>query len=104
MAVQIETSTQKMRSDADEAEQMATQFNTLHQELFNEGRELDKTWEGDANQSFGARLKNDEPKFGELYKVMGEYIGAVRESADDYDRTEAAVADEMKSNSKRTSA
>ena len=103
MAVKIETSTQKMRSDADEAEQMATQFNSLHQELFNEGRELDKTWEGDANQSFAARMKNDEPKFGELYKIMNEYIGSVRESADDYDRTEASVAEEMKSNSVRTS-
>jgi len=103
MAVNIETSTQKMRGDAEEVEQLAGQYNTLQTELFNEGRELDNTWSGDANQSFANRLKNDEPRFGELFKVVNEYVGAVRESADDYDKTEAAVQEEMKSNSKRQS-
>ena len=103
MAVQIETSTQKMRGDADEIEQMASQYNTLQQELFTEGRDLDSTWSGDANQSFSARLKNDEPKFGELFAVINQYSGALKESADDYDRTEAQVQDEMNSNTIRTS-
>jgi WXG100 family type VII secretion target len=103
MSVKIETSTQKMRSDVEEVELMAGQYNTLQQELFAEGRDLDTTWSGDANQSFNARLKNDEPRFNDLFKVINDYVGAVRESADDYDRTEALVQDEMKSNTKRQS-
>ena len=103
MAVKIETSTQKMRGDAEEIEQLAGQYNTMQTELFAEGRELDNTWSGDANQSFNSRLKNDEPRFGELFKVVNEYVGAVRESADDYDKTEASVQEQMKSNTKRQS-
>jgi len=103
MAVTIETSTQKMRSDAEEVEQLAGQYNTMQQEMFADGRDLDTTWSGDANQSFSARLKNDEPRFGELFQVINEYVGAIRESADDYDRTEATVAEEMKTNTKRQS-
>ena len=103
MSVSIETSTQKMRGEAEEVEQLAGQYNTLQQELFAEGRDLDTTWSGDANQSFNARLKNDEPRFGDLFKVINDYVGAVRESADDYDRTEAQVEQEMKTNTKRQS-
>jgi len=103
MSYSIETSTQKMRSDADEIEQLAAQYNTLQQDMFNDGRDLDSTWDGDASQSFASRLKNDEPKFAELYQVMNQYSGAIKESADDYDKTESLVADEMKSNTKRTS-
>ncbi|MCL2151793.1 MAG: WXG100 family type VII secretion target [Oscillospiraceae bacterium] len=103
MSITIETSTQKMRGDAEEVEQLAGQYNTLQQEMFADGRDLDSTWSGDANQSFNSRLKNDEPRFNDLYKVINDYVGAVRESADDYDRTEAAVQDEMKSNTKRQS-
>lgn len=103
MAVQIETSTQKMRGDAEEVEQLAGQYNSLQQEMFNEGRDLDTTWNGDANQSFNSRLKNDEPRFAELFKVINEYTGAIKESADDYDKTEAYVQDEMKSNTTRQS-
>jgi len=103
MSYSIETNTQKMRGDAGEVEQMAAQYNNLQQDMFNEGRDLDSTWDGDASQSFASRLKNDEPRFAELYTVINQYCGAIKESADDYDKTESTVADEMKSNSKRTS-
>jgi len=103
MSFSIETSTQKMRADAGEVEQMATQYNSLQQDMFNEGRDLDSTWDGDASQSFASRLKADEPRFAELFQVMNQYCGAIKESADDYDKTEALVADEMKSNTKRQS-
>ena len=103
MSIQIETSTQQMRGTAEEVEQLASQYNNLQTDLFNEGRDLDNTWNGDANQSFNSRLKADEPRFAELFKVINEYTGAIKESADDYDKTEALVQEEMKANSKRQS-
>jgi len=102
-SIQIEIDTGKVRQNASEIAKQAQDYNKLQQDLFNEGRDLDKTWDGDANQSFNARLKNDEPRFGELYKIINEYVGAVNDSATDYDKTEAAVAAEMSANSKRQS-
>lgn len=103
MSIKIETSTQQMRSSASEVTDLANQYNQLQKGMFDEGRELDSMWEGDANQSFMARMKNDEPRFGELFNVIGQYCDAINESADEYDKTEAQVAEEMKSNSKRQS-
>ena len=99
----IETSTQEMRTKISEVRDNATQYNALAMELFQEGRELDTMWEGDASDAFAARLRNDEPRFEELYRIINQYCEAVEESADDYDRTEAAVAEEMRTNQRRQS-
>jgi len=99
----IETSTQEMRTKAGDIRSEAVQYKNLADELFAEGRELDTMWEGDASDSFANRLKADEPRFGELYQIIEQYCGAIEESAADYDKTEATVAQEMKSNSKRQS-
>ena len=95
MSIQIETSTQKMRSGADEITQIASQFNSLQKSMFEAGRELDKTWEGDASQSFGNQLKNDEPGFDKLFSIMNEYAEAIKESANEYDRTEAKIQEQI---------
>jgi|GEM_PF-488870 len=99
----IQTSTQQMRSSAEEIMQLAQNYNTLQKGMYDEGRQLDQTWDGDANQSFNTRLKEDEPRFGQLFDIIKEYVGAINESADDYDKTEAEVAAEMQSNSLRQS-
>ena len=103
MSFSIETSPAKMRTEADEVRQLASQYNQLQGDLFNEGRQLDQTWDGDASSSFSSRLKSDEPRFQELFQVIGQYCDAVTESANEYDKTEQMIADEMKSNSIRTS-
>jgi len=95
MAIQIETSTQKMRGSADEVSQVATQFNQLQKSMFEAGRELDKTWEGDASQSFDNQLKTDEPGFEKLFMIMNEYADAIKESANEYDRTEAKIQEQI---------
>ena len=103
MSHKSDLSTQEMRRDAGEIRDENQQFKTLSDEMFNEGRELDKLWEGDASDQFANRLKADEPRFNELFQIVNQYCGAVEESAAEYDKTEAAVAEEMRSNTKRQS-
>ena len=99
----ISTSTQEMRAKVGDIRDYAGQYNTLSTDLFTEGRELDTLWEGDASDSFANRLKNDEPRFAELHQIMNQYCDAIDESANDYDKTESAVAEEMRSNQVRQS-
>ena len=101
--IQLEADTNKMRSGANEVEEVGNDYNSLQQRLFEAGRELDKTWSGDANETFDSILKEDEPKFAELYKIINNYAGAIRQSADEYDRNEAAVAEQINSNTSRQS-
>ena len=99
----IEFSTKEMRAKVEEVRDNATHYNSLQNELFQEGRELDSMWEGDARDAFANRMRADEPRFGELFQILTQYCDAVEESASDYDRTEAAVAEEMRTNQIRQS-
>ena len=103
MSHKADLDTQKMRKDAGDLREQAQVFKNLSDDLFGEGRALDKLWEGDASDSFASRLQADEPRFGELSQIVGQYATAVDESAGEYDKTEAAVAEEMRSNTKRQS-
>jgi len=103
MGIKIETSTTEMRTKSDDVRREGQQFKNLADEMFNEGRELDKTWEGDASDSFENRLKADEPRFGELFNVINQWCDAINESAADYDKTEDTISQEMRGNTKRQS-
>ena len=99
----IEMSTQEMRARISEIRNESRLYHSECNELFQEGRELDAMWEGDASDSFTSRMKNDEPRFNELYHIINQYCDAVEESANDYDRTEAVVSEEMRGNQRRQS-
>jgi len=103
MSFEIQTNVTEMRNTENEIRELTNQFNMQQTDLFNEGRELDGMWEGDANESFNMRLRADEPRFNELFTVLGQYADTLRESADDYARTENMIAEEMRNNSTRQS-
>ena len=99
----IVTSTRKMRDSAEEIRQLAQQYNTCQQAVFESGRALDAMWEGDANSKFTSRMAADSPRFAELFQVIGQYCTAIVDSANEYDQTEAKVAEKMNTNIGRKS-
>jgi len=91
----IDVSVAQMRQDAADLRQMCAEFNAQKSEVFDAGRALDATWEGDASQKFAYRLRTDEPAFDELYRVILDYCQAIEDSAVEYERTEQALAGEI---------
>jgi len=95
MANLTRVTTAELRSSADQLEQFANSFKTQFQELFQRGRELDDTWDGDANDTFNTQTKSDEPKFEDMYKALTEYVKILRDTADVYDKGEKAAVDQI---------
>jgi len=81
--------TQEMRGVANTVEQLASDYTRQVQSLYQAGGELDKMWDGDANSSFNAQLGQDQARFEELNKVIGQYVQGLRDNASEYDRSEA---------------
>ena len=99
----ISTNTQEMRRRIEEVRNNAVQFNNIAKEIFEEGNALDNMWDGTASDTFMNRLRNDQPKFDQLFEVMKRLCDAVEESAQNYDDTEKRINEEMLGNSIRTS-
>lgn len=95
MSFSVDADVNKMRSDADEVERLANQYNQCQMEVFSIGRALDGCWEGDASDQFANRLQADEPAFNELFTVIMDYCTAIRECADDYEKTERNVQQQI---------
>ena len=83
--------TTQMRNIASEIEQMTHDYSQQVAALYQEGRELDTYWSGDAKKAFDARLGNDQPKFDTLNNVVKQYIEAARIFAKRYDDNEIEV-------------
>lgn len=91
----LDVSVAQMRADAGDLRQLCADFNAQKTDVFDAGRALDATWEGDASQKFAARLRQDEPSFDELYRVILDYCQAIEDSAVEYERTEAGLVGEI---------
>ena len=83
--------TSKLRESANQLTQFANSFQSEYQELFNYGKELDGTWDGDANDSFNSQLSGDFPKFETMYKTIMDYVKVLNQTADIYDKGEQSA-------------
>ena len=98
---QSRISTQEMRGVANTIEQLAGEYSKQIQALFQTGRELDKMWDGDAGSSFSAQLGQDQVRFESLVRIIGLYLQSLRESAEEYDRSEADAVQTFRNNTIR---
>jgi WXG100 family type VII secretion target len=92
MPFEIQTDTAKMRKDSSEVRNLSMDYNNLAQQIFQEGRELDSCWKGDAKLKFNTQCSQDEPRFAELNQVICSYCDALDESAASYAKTETEIA------------
>ena len=90
----------ELTSSADQLDQDANRFKTTYEELFQRGRELDTTWDGDANDKFNEMTKNDQPKFESMYNTLVAYIKALREAARIYSDGEKRAVDQVTTRTK----
>ena len=93
--------TQEMRAVANEVEQLAADYAKQVQMLYEAGGELDKMWDGDANDAFNTQLGQDQPRFEAMNKVIGQYVQALRDSAEVYDASEAEAVQTLKTKTVR---
>jgi WXG100 family type VII secretion target len=92
---QIQVSTREMRAKAGEARDLAAQFRTASQEMFQEGRAIDSCWTGEAKDQFNTRIGNDEVLFEDLVRLIESYCATVETSASEYERAESEVRQQM---------
>ena len=93
--------TQEMRSIANAAEQLASDYVRQVSALYAAGQELDNMWDGDANSTFNAQLGQDQPRFEALNNVVGQYVQVLRDNAEVYDRSEADAVQTLQTKSVR---
>ena len=89
--------TQGMRTTASDIEQLAHDYTQQITSLYSVGQELDSMWDGDASDTFKARLGQDQPRFEALNTVIKQYLEAVRQFADSYDKNEAEAMEVLRS-------
>ena len=100
MANSTRVTTSELRSSADQLQQFAQSFQSQFEELFQRGKELDDTWDGDANDTFNTQTQGDYPKFEDMYKALTEYIKVLRDTADIYDKGETASVNQVTTRTK----
>lgn len=99
----LDISTTQVRQQCDLLTEQVRQFETLSRTMFDDGRALDRCWEGDASEQFANRTKADEPRFYELCNIVEQYCAEIRQSAADYDKTDLNSAQNIQSNTIRQS-
>ena len=93
--------TQEMRVVANSVEQMAGEYTQYVNKLYEAGSELDKMWDGDANDKFNTQMTEDLPRFNALNKVIEQYVQCLRDNADAYDKSEAEACETLQTKTLR---
>jgi WXG100 family type VII secretion target len=97
MAHELDINPKEVKNRVTEIRGLAQKYQSMEDQMFADGRELDSNWEGDASEKFAHKMKNEEPNFDELYKVCMDWCNAIDESADDYVKTDAQVSSSVSS-------
>ena len=82
-------STADVRKKAQELRVLNERFKAEVQALSSDVQRLNSMWEGEAKTAFMQAYSNDEEQFGSFYSGINQFIEALMEIADSYDRTEA---------------
>jgi len=101
MAKISKVNTQGMRGAANDIEQMVFDYVQQVTALYTTGQELDAMWDGDANSKFNAQLGQDQPRFDALNRVVRDYVQALRDNAEAYDRAEAEAVQTLQTKTVR---
>ena len=78
-----------LRNAANDLRENAGQFKTQYEAILTVGKELDATWDGDANTKFMAQISGDQDQFKNMFDTLITYAEALDNSANIYDEGEA---------------
>lgn len=81
---QILVTPEQMNVVAGNIEEKIQEWQQAVQKIYQLCEEMDVMWDGEANDAFNARFREDEQKFNNLTVLMQEYSSAVRTAASNY--------------------
>ena len=89
-----EVVTEELKKSARKIREKTKNYDTAWNRLYTEVEGLKKSnWAGEASEKFSASLKNYKQIFQDMSKTLGDCATNMETIANNYDKTEKAVAD-----------
>lgn len=89
MAISLTVTSSKLRETAAELRRLNTQLKTELDNMTARERSLNSMWDGQANDTFHAAYEHDVREYQDFIQAINEYIQALLQAAEEYERTEA---------------
>ena len=94
MANEWAVTTERLVSSANVIEEKTAKYNSEWAKLYTELQSLKSAqWQGVASDTFNSKLEAYRNDFEEMSKVLMEYVAYLRNTAENYVKTEEAVKD-----------
>ncbi|MDO5415634.1 MAG: WXG100 family type VII secretion target [Lachnospiraceae bacterium] len=88
---EIEMNTTTLAGDIETLELTVTQLEKQMKKMFGFIDELDKMWDGPANQAFNQQFQADYRTCEEMCRVLRELIGCLKHARQEYDKCEQNI-------------
>lgn len=88
MASNFQLTFHTMREKANELEKWNNDLVKLTSDLRGHQQRLTNAWDGPANDAFDSAFKSDMVQFDNFARAIREYVQALRQAADEYERKE----------------
>lgn len=85
---QFTVNASKLKETANQLNTLASQFKSGVEELRSQENILNNQWEGEANDTFHKSFQSDARQFDEFYNGILNYIKALEQAAEEYERVE----------------
>lgn len=89
---EIKVTTSELRNKAEELSTQNTQLKGKVDELVASEGTLTSMWEGEARDAFHKAFETDKNQWENFMKVIEQFVQAMNQIADEYDKQEAANA------------
>lgn len=89
----IRVTSSRLRSTAENLQNLNNQFNNKAQELKGKEQSLSQMWEGQAQTAFHNAFMKDSQQMEAFYKLVNQYVQALLEIAARYEQAEARNAE-----------
>jgi len=92
MAGSIKVDPAVLKSTATKVDTQAAEYRKQFGNLYTEVETLKAAWQGVDNQAFTAQIDSFKPEFEKMAKLMEDYSAFLRNAADNYQKTQDAIA------------
>lgn len=92
MAKEFEVNLSQLRTDIDNARQNLNYIQTNLKSMFAELKELDATWDGEANEAFNVQINTDHEFMQEVCKSLNSLIDSMDNARNEYKKSESNVS------------
>jgi len=89
MAISLTVTSAKLRETAAELRRLNTQLKNELNNMSMRESSLNGMWDGQANDTFHAAYLHDVREYNDFINAINEYINALLQAAEEYERTEA---------------